>query len=230
MSGAYELLSAHFDKHQTRKQGGTDLTYLTGEQVLSRLNEVLGVTGWSFRVVREGATEIEAWVLGELSATINGETVIRQHYGNQELMRGQRPTGDLFKSAATDAIKKCATTIGIGLYLYDADERREVEAEMKRPTPIRPPSRPEPMDDEQARASRLVGKPPTFPDDRLRDEARAEYRRLVTLAVVHKHPRAADIEAKRAEDLDDARLVGSVRALQAWVAANVPAEPREQAF
>jgi hypothetical protein len=226
----YERLAARFDKHHQRKQAGVDLTYITGEQCIGRLNDVLGVGGWSFRVINQGTTEVEAWVLGELTATFNDGTVIRQQYGNQDLMRGQRATGDLYKSAATDALKKCATLIGVATYLYDADERREVEAEMKRPTPIRPPSRPAPTADEQARASKLVGKPPTFPNDALRDESRAEYRRLVTLAVVHKHPRATDIEAKRAEDLDDARLVGSVRALQAWVAANVPSEPKEAAF
>ena len=30
------------------------------------------------------------------------------------------------------AIKKAATTIGVGLYLYDSDERREVERELGR--------------------------------------------------------------------------------------------------
>jgi hypothetical protein len=135
----YAQLAAKFpaDAHKTRKQGGRDLTYVTGEMVIGRLNGVLGFD-WSFRVVNQGSTEIEAWVLGELTATVDGVTFTRQQYGNQDLSRGQHPTSDLFKSAATDALKKCATTIGVGLYLYDEDERREVEAEMrqaKRPDP-----------------------------------------------------------------------------------------------
>jgi hypothetical protein len=91
-----------------------------------------------------------------------------------------------------------------------------------------------PTAEEEERAKAMAATPveatPAFPNDRLRDEARAEYARLVHVAVLNNHPRAADIEAKRAEDLDDARLVGSVRALQAWVASNVPAEPKEGAF
>jgi recombination DNA repair RAD52 pathway protein len=128
----YQRLAERFaaSSHKTRKQGGADLTYVTGEMVISRLNEVLGFD-WSFRIVREGQTDIEAWVLGELVATIDGKEVSRQHYGNQELTRGSRSTSDLYKSAATDALKKCATTLGIALYLYDEDERREVEAEMR---------------------------------------------------------------------------------------------------
>lgn len=144
----YQRLAARFDNHSTRMQGGTDLIYLTGEQVITRMNDVLGPTGWSFRVVREGSTETEAWVLGELVATIDGTAVMRQQYGNQDLARGQHATTDLFKAACTDAIKKAATTIGIGLYLYDADERRAVQAEMRGkpgqpapgPTPINRPN------------------------------------------------------------------------------------------
>lgn len=135
----YDRLAERFpaSEHKTRNQGGATLTYVTGEMVISRLNAVLGFD-WSFRVLREGQTEVEAWVLAELTATIDGKTVTREHYGNQDLARGQRATSDLFKSAATDALKKAATTIGVGLYLYDEDERREVEAEMRqarRPDP-----------------------------------------------------------------------------------------------
>lgn len=130
-AGAYPKLIKRFDDHKTRKQGSQDLLYVTGEQVITRLNDVLGVTGWSWRILREGTTDVEAWVLGELTATIDGVTVTRQHYGNQGLKRGQHAVEDLFKAANTDAIKKAATTIGVGLYLYDSDERREVEQEMR---------------------------------------------------------------------------------------------------
>ena len=117
--------------HKTKPgSGGKALTYVDGEMVISRLNEVLDFN-WSFRVVNQGTTDVEAWVLGEISAVIDGVTVVRQQYGAQELARGSRTVTDLFKSAATDAIKKCATTLGVGLYLYDDDDRSEVEAEME---------------------------------------------------------------------------------------------------
>lgn len=146
-SSVYKQLAERFpaEQHKKRKQGSAELTYVTGEMVISRLNDVLGVTGWSFTVIREGSTETEAWVLGEMVAHIDGKATIRQQYGNQDLKRGQHATSDLFKSAATDALKKCATTIGVGLYLYDEDERREVEQEMR----------------EAARAPRPAPKPPT---------------------------------------------------------------------
>uniref|UniRef100_A0A7V3YL91 DUF3072 domain-containing protein n=1 Tax=Candidatus Caldatribacterium californiense TaxID=1454726 RepID=A0A7V3YL91_9BACT len=36
--------------------------------------------------------------------------------------------GDDLKAAASDALKKCATLLGVGLYLYEGEEDQEVEA------------------------------------------------------------------------------------------------------
>lgn len=160
----YERLAKRFppEAHKKRKQGSAELTYVTGEMVISRLNEVLGLAGWSFRVLREGSSEVEAWVLGEMVVTIDGATITRQQYGNQDVMRGSRATSDLFKSAATDALKKCATTIGVGLYLYDEDERREVEQEMREAArqPQRKAAAPTPINNNVRDAAVLTGAAP----------------------------------------------------------------------
>ena len=120
----YARLAAPFDVTFTDVRGGIQLTYVSGEQVVRRLNEVLGVAGWSFRVLRHDInTEAdEAWALGELVAEIGERTVVRQQFGSQKLKRS-RSTGtpldigfDL-KGAATDAMKKCASLLGVGLYL-----------------------------------------------------------------------------------------------------------------
>src|SRR5947209_4709485 len=70
----YQQLAATFESTFRDQRGGVDLEYITGEQCVSRLNQVLGPAGWSF-VVREHALNAEAdevWVLGELTATIDG--------------------------------------------------------------------------------------------------------------------------------------------------------------
>jgi hypothetical protein len=123
-SDVYQRLTEEFDITFTDVRGGVSLTYITGEQVISRLNEVLGIAGWSFRVLRDGLN-IEAdeyWALGELEALIDGNHVVKQQYGSQKVKRS-RSTGtpldigfDL-KGAGTDAMKKCATLLGVGLYL-----------------------------------------------------------------------------------------------------------------
>lgn len=128
----YQRLARRFETHKTVNKGGSDQTYVPAADVIERLNQELGLTGWSFVVVREGFTATEAWVLGELTATIDGVQVKRQQYGNEPITMGrsEKATGDLLKKAGTDALKKCATLIGVAAYLYDEDERREVQAEM----------------------------------------------------------------------------------------------------
>ena len=120
----YAQLAEPFDLTFTDVRGGVEVTFISGEQVVSRLNEVLGVSGWSFRVLHQ---EIhpeadEVWALGEMVADIDGKSVTRQQFGSQKVKRS-RSTGaplDLgfdLKGAATDAMKKCASWLGVGLYL-----------------------------------------------------------------------------------------------------------------
>jgi hypothetical protein len=120
----YERLSEPFETTFTDVRGGVELTYITGEQVASRLNEVLGVAGWSFRILHQEihAEADEVWALGEMVAEVDGKTVTRQQFGSQKIKRS-RSTGaplDLgfdLKGAGTDAMKKCASWLGVGLYL-----------------------------------------------------------------------------------------------------------------
>lgn len=123
-ASVYAQLSAPFDVTFTDVRGGVEVTFISGEQVVSRLNEVLGVAGWSFRVLHQEihAEADEVWALGELAADIEGRVVTRQQFGSQKIKRS-RSTGvplDLgfdLKGAATDAMKKCASLLGVGLYL-----------------------------------------------------------------------------------------------------------------
>ena len=124
MFETHDRLAAPFDVTFTDVRGGVELTYVTGEQVTRRLNEVLGVGGWSFRILRHdvNAEADEAWALGEIVAEVDGKCVTRQQFGSQKIRRS-RSTGaplDLgfdLKGAATDAMKKCASLLGVGLYL-----------------------------------------------------------------------------------------------------------------
>ena len=120
----YERLAAPFEVTFTDVRGGVQLTYISGEQVVRRLNEVLGVGGWSFRVLRHeiNPEADEAWALGELVAEIEAKTVVRQQFGSQKLKRSRSTGAPLdigfdLKGAATDAMKKCASLLGVGLYL-----------------------------------------------------------------------------------------------------------------
>ena len=142
----YASLAAPFDVTFTDVRGGVALSYVSGEQVVSRLNEVLGVGGWSFRVLRHDihAEADEAWVLGELVAEIGERTVVRQQFGSQKVRRS-RSTGaplDLgfdLKGASTDAMKKCASLLGVGLYLSRKEPPRPAQPRFGG-TPMRRPA------------------------------------------------------------------------------------------
>jgi hypothetical protein len=121
----YERLTVPFDVTFKDVRGGVELEYITGEQAISRLNEALGVAGWNFRVLEHGIhpEADECWVLAELTATFGETTVTRQQFGSQKVKRSRTSGAPLdigfdLKGAATDALKKCASLIGVALYLW----------------------------------------------------------------------------------------------------------------
>jgi hypothetical protein len=149
--GFYAELSREFDVTYSDVRGGVSLTYITGEQVIRRLNEVLGVDGWQFVILQNSihAEADEAWVLGELIATIDGHEVRKQQFGSQKLKRSRSTGAPLdigfdMKGASTDALKKCATMIGVGLYLSRKEPERHGSAP-QRTAAARPANRPTPI-------------------------------------------------------------------------------------
>lgn len=214
--GQYEALAAPFGHTFRDTRGGATFDYLTGEQVTTRLNEVLGPYGWSFRVLEHGihVEADECWAHGELSATfviadLSGDgfrekTVTRQQFGSQKVKRSRSSGTPLdigfdLKGAATDALKKCATLIGVGLYL----------SEKGAPA--------------QARPQQQNADPPfKYANVQERFKAAAEYERLVKVAVETSYPHAERAQGKRAKDLSDDELEGSIRVLRKWELSQRP--------
>ena len=115
-------LEAPFAPNQVKQREGSFgqvLDYLEGHAVIQRLNEVLGGK-WSFEVIeyqiREDSSEV--FVLGKL--TSGG--VAKTQFGSSRITR-HKQTGetislaDHLNAAVADAVKKCATLLGAGLYL-----------------------------------------------------------------------------------------------------------------
>jgi hypothetical protein len=121
----YGRLATPFDVTFRDLRGGVELEYITGEQATTRLNETLGFLNWSFRILEHGihAEADECWVLGELTVMLEGRTVARQQFGSQKVKRSRSSGTPLdigfdLKGASTDALKKCASLIGVALYLW----------------------------------------------------------------------------------------------------------------
>ncbi len=126
------LLEAPFPPEQIRQREGKRgqvLDYVEGSSVIQRLNEALE-GAWSFEIVEYQVHKDlgEVLVLGKLTV----EGVTKSQFGSSQLTK-HRETGELLslgddlKAAATDALKKASTLLGIGLYLY-GDRNQESNA------------------------------------------------------------------------------------------------------
>ena len=100
--------------------GNKPLSYVGHPEYMRRL-DALFPFAWDFRTEVVGLTDTTVAVKGSLSITLaDGRTITRENFGNGSINRGF-PLGDAMKVAAVDALKKCCSTFGIGLHLYDGD-------------------------------------------------------------------------------------------------------------
>ena len=138
------LLEQPFDAAQIRQRKGRNgvLDYVEGHTVIARLNAALD-GAWSFEVAHHEVREDEVVVLGKLSA----DGITKMQFGVSQLTR-ERSTGaivslgDDLKAAATDALKKCATFLGVGLHLYADKPLAGRSAALRAGGPPRPPGTP----------------------------------------------------------------------------------------
>ena len=138
------LLERTFEPAQIRQRKGRNgvLDYVEGHSVIARLNEALD-GAWSFEVTHHEVREDEVVVLGKLSA----EGIAKMQFGVSQLTREKGTgalvsLGDDLKAAATDALKKCATFLGVGLHLYAEKPLAGRGAAMGAGAPTRPPGPP----------------------------------------------------------------------------------------
>ncbi len=100
------------DLKQRPGRGGMTFTYADARAVAQRLDDVLGLAGWQFEVkVADAAAKV---VHGTLIAVIDGVTTVRQDFGYPNSAQDDEP----YKSAASDALRRCAAQIGVGRSLY----------------------------------------------------------------------------------------------------------------
>lgn len=112
-------LGAPFDakdlKHRPGRAGMT-FTYADARAVAQRLDDVLGLTGWQFEV--DVADAARGVVKGSLAIVVDGKTVIHEDFGYPNSTSDDEP----LKSAASDALRRCAAQIGVGRSLYSPEK------------------------------------------------------------------------------------------------------------
>ena len=108
---------------QRRGAGNRTFSYVDVGYVTAKLNQIFGHV-WSFEVAREGQVGKHIWVLGRLKVMLeNGTVLTKEQYGSANikcLKDTDIPVsvGDDFKSAASDALKKCSSMLGLASDVY----------------------------------------------------------------------------------------------------------------
>lgn len=131
-----EILNRPFtaDKIHTKPDG---TKYIEAVNVIERLNEAFGNTGWSFfhKEPIEADETQEVVCSGKIEAHINNRTVCKEHSGScrydTELSYGEARTGSIQM-----ALKKCASLFGIGLkqlYTNEPPRAQEVQGSIRTP-------------------------------------------------------------------------------------------------
>jgi hypothetical protein len=107
-------------------------TYADARAVAQRLDDVLGIEGWQFEV--KVADPIRGVVHGSLALVVEGKTTIRQDFGYPNSAQDDEP----LKSAASDALRRCAAQVGVGRSLYSPDKGVQVPPRGVAPRSVAP--------------------------------------------------------------------------------------------
>lgn len=126
-------------------KGGGEWEYVSGAYVQKVLNYVFGFL-WNFEIVHEEVQGDQITVRGRL--TINrmkdgGDIVqlfVKEQYGRADIKykkdsKFMLDYGNDKKAAATDALKKCASMLGIASDIYAKEEFRDIKVDEAPPTP-----------------------------------------------------------------------------------------------
>lgn len=118
-------------------KGGQTWTYVTGNYVEKVLNFVFA-WNWDFEVVEHGKEGDQIWVHGKLTVkSAKGETISKSQFGRADIKYKKDSKimldfGNDLKAATTDALKKCASLLGIASDIYGKQEyKQEAGIEIK---------------------------------------------------------------------------------------------------
>lgn len=121
------------------RKGGTTLIYIPVSEVIARLNRVFGPYGWSTEIIKCERDALDPeFIVAHVRLTVKAESdwgpvVTKDGFGGQKIKRTKTgeivDLGDEFKGAVSDALKKAAQQLGVGLYLSRSDEALNLEIE-----------------------------------------------------------------------------------------------------
>jgi hypothetical protein len=107
---------------RTRKGSfGQTFTYVEGAEYIRRLNDAFE-SNWSFEIIEHTIRDSEVIVIGKLTIA----EVTKMSFGGSSITVSREgeviSIADDLKAAATDALKKAASLLGVGLHLYSSEQ------------------------------------------------------------------------------------------------------------
>jgi len=128
---------------ERKGRGGLIFKYVEVGYVTLVLNNLFR-NKWSFEIVDKQRDGDHIIVLGKLTIPYRGEDIVKMQFGGSEVkyttgMDGKRIPIDIaddYKSAASDALKKCASELGIAFDLYHPKVKEVINKFLKSLTNI----------------------------------------------------------------------------------------------
>jgi hypothetical protein len=119
--------------HKRPAKGGGQWDFVTGGYVKKVLNLMFG-WDWDFQVINfdMNIQAKQTIVHGQLTCRTNGKTIIKHQFGRADIKFRKNTEipldlGNDLKAATTDALKKCASELGIAADIYNKADFKAIE-------------------------------------------------------------------------------------------------------
>jgi hypothetical protein len=121
MSDQLHQLARPFPESMIEKKPGRfEAAYVSHGTITARLLEVLGPFDWSIAKVITNADGIAVGCIGRLEVEVDGRPVVIEEVGDTEHPGANSATN--LKNASSDALKRAAMRLGLGLHLWVGEQ------------------------------------------------------------------------------------------------------------
>jgi hypothetical protein len=112
----YQLARPFPDAYIVKKPGKFEASYVAHGVITSRLLECLGPFDWSIAKVITNPEGLAVGCIGRLEVTVDGRPVVIEEVGDCEQVSANSASN--LKHASSDALKRAAMRLGLGLHLW----------------------------------------------------------------------------------------------------------------
>ena len=111
-----------FDQRLIQQKGGSfAASYVAHSEVEQKLLATIGVHDFAVTEILRGPDGIIEGCLGTMTAEVDGRAVTITEVGDCERPGNWKTEGARLKDAASDAYKRCAMRLGVGLHLWSQE-------------------------------------------------------------------------------------------------------------